>query len=162
MIRKLFFYSAIFYIPIVIFSSCGTSKQLNGRYVSNFPKLGFFATIIKFEADSFHYNFYGDLLADEATGTFKLKRNRIYLSYNPTVVIIDSFRSSYMKEYNLPVSSLYPIKLPRPIGFKKRNDKLIVVNQFGEIIRREKKQVKRNNGSYVSRSKRYFLIKSRN
>ena len=64
-------------------NSCASNKNLVGTYKSNFADLGFFINTIKLKKDgTFDYNYSGDLVNQDLTGTYKVDKNKLYLKFS--------------------------------------------------------------------------------
>lgn len=72
-----------FILIITILNSCALNKKIEGKYRSNFADLGFFMTTINLKDDkTFEYNFSGDLVNQELTGTYIIDKNLLYLKFS--------------------------------------------------------------------------------
>jgi hypothetical protein len=124
----------IFCVLFTISFSCTTPKVASGYYISKFAEGGFFITELSLKTDNtFFWRMYGDTRSDSASGTYKLDGSTISLFYNPVYIVPDSFQLSYLKEHNLPLSTLEPLKLSRPKYFKATNNRLYVIDSTGQL-----------------------------
>ena len=64
--------------------SCNGTKDISGRYRSNFAVHGFFVTRINLNPDStFGYRMSGDLIFDTSSGHYKLTKDHLTLHHEP-------------------------------------------------------------------------------
>lgn len=65
--------------------SCRVTKNIPGKYKSNFAQSGFFITEIELKSDkSFEYKFTGDLVHTELKGKYTILKNNLYLRFDRT------------------------------------------------------------------------------
>jgi hypothetical protein len=65
--------------------SCSSTKNISGKYRSNFPVHGFFVTRINLNADStFGYRMSGDLIFDTSSGRYKFDKKYVTLYHEPS------------------------------------------------------------------------------
>lgn len=67
---------------LLCLSSCSSVKSIEGKYKSNFADLGFFVNTIELKHNgTFNYNYSGDLINQDLTGTYKVDKNKLYLKF---------------------------------------------------------------------------------
>jgi hypothetical protein len=120
-----------------LLGACQASAPVSGVYHSNFARHGFFVTAIHFAPDStFTYHFEGDLLYDNATGTYRLKHDTLYLTYRPDE---PPAPDSLLQRYGIvvPDSTLSnPAAVSRPARLWYTSHKLYGVTKQGAVVRR--------------------------
>jgi len=156
-----FFIRTIFIIALFGFTSCTTTKNLEGSYRSNFADLGFFVTRIKLKSDStFEYRFRGDLISDTATGKYNIEGRKLILTYDPRP--IDTSGLAYMRSIGFKLDEPLNLKSDAalPHVFYLRGNKLFHSLQDGKIVRRATKFNKRKKylffGSHYYKRKWYL------
>ena len=125
--------------------SCASKEKVKGTYKSNRASLGFFITKIEFENDStFKYNFSGDLINQELTGTYFLKKNIAYLKFIKNKDEIES-KSDSLKVLEILEGNYhnYDLKeekgIPFHLKFKVCKEKLLIYRiDNGKLVRRSK------------------------
>jgi hypothetical protein len=72
----------LYILLLLVIVSCKTNKNVFGTYRSKFITLGFFGTTIDLKKDStFKYNFSGDLIDQNLTGKYSIRKNILYLKF---------------------------------------------------------------------------------
>lgn len=134
-------------ILILFLSSCSSVKNVEGKYKSNFADLGVFINTIELKDNgTFNYNYSGDLINQDLTGTYRVDKNKLYLRFSKEKGEIESQNDS------LSVAEIlsgnyhnYDLKIENGIEFHRKfkigNQKL-----FSYRI---------DNGKLVKRAKRY-------
>ncbi|MBD3906936.1 hypothetical protein NAL32_19890 [Chryseobacterium sp. Ch-15] len=145
-----------FILIITILNSCASNKKIEGKYTSNFADLGFFITTINLKDDkTFEYNFSGDLVNQELTGTYIIDKNLLYLKFskekfeieskNDSLSITEIFSGNY---HNYEVQNEKGIQFHRK--FKIGNNKLFSYRiDNGKLVKHAKK---------YSDNKRYLFL----
>ena len=67
--------------------SCSTTKNITGKYVTNFAILNFFGTTITLKEDmTLDYRFSGDLIFHRVTGTYKVYDRKVYMLFDKEIL----------------------------------------------------------------------------
>lgn len=63
--------------------SCSSTKNIAGKYGTNFATMGFFGTTIKLKQDStLEYIFGGDMIYHHVTGHYKIYDHKVYMVFD--------------------------------------------------------------------------------
>lgn len=153
--------STIVIIILVNFTSCTSTKNLEGSYRSNFTVLGFFVTRIKLNSDrTFEYLFHGDMISDTATGNYRIKGHKLILTYHSRP--IDTSGLAYLQNIGLKLDESLNLKSDAglPHIFYIGQDKLFGSFQDGKIVRKAVGYSKRKKyllfGSHYYKRKYYL------
>ena len=67
--------------------SCVTTKNIAGKYGTNFADMGFFGTTIKLKQDStLEYMFGGDMIHHHITGHYKIYDHKVYMVFDKEIL----------------------------------------------------------------------------
>jgi hypothetical protein len=67
--------------------SCRSTKNIAGKYATNFASSGFFGTTIILKPDStLSYKFSGDMIFHLVTGTYRVSYNKIYMLFDKEIL----------------------------------------------------------------------------
>ena len=152
---------ALLFILFLVLISCNSSKNVFGKYRSNFAEYGFFVTQIKFNSDSTaEYHKHGDLMNEEVTGRFKVSNNTAYIKFDKLkydkskdTLSFSEFLAKEIDTNEYRNLHYYDLKfengIPYHLKYKIKHNKLLVYSFVtGKIVRRSK-------GSY-NKSKFYL------
>ena len=158
-----------FIIIVLFLNSCTTNKNVLGIYKSNFADVGFFYTTINFKNNgTFEYNFSGDLVNQDLTGTFKINKNKVYLKFlkekgeieskNDSLSITDRLSGNYLN-YNLKNEN----GIKYHIKYLLQNQKLFIYRtDNGNLVKYAKKYSERKRFIFFGptwKMKRFYLKK---
>ena len=118
-----------------LLGACQASTPISGVYQSNFARHGFFVTDLHCAPDStFTYLFGGDLLSDNATGTYRLQHDTLYFTYRPDA---PPSPDSLLQRYGIVLPALSnPAAVSRPAKLLYKNRRLYGVTAQGAVVRR--------------------------
>ena len=132
---------------ILCLSSCSSTKDIQGKYKSNFADLGFFINTIEFKNDStFNYNYSGDLVNQDLTGTYKIDKNKLYLKFTKNKGEI---------EYQNDSLSISEILSGNRHNYKLKNENGINYHRKFLIKNGKLFSYREDNGKLVKRAKKY-------
>jgi hypothetical protein len=141
--------------------SCSSTKNIAGKYATNFASLGFFGTTIILKPDStLSYKFSGDLIYHLVTGTYKVSNNRIYMLFDKEIMDTNFVNSPLFDDtIHLAISKNDTIRYQR--YFYTGHNKLFFSNyKTGERITKAKRYNRRKKflffGSHYY-TKRHYL-----
>lgn len=136
------------------FENANCQDSIIGCYSSNFAIIGWFGLHLKLNSDStFDYLFAGDLFYDKISGNYTIQGKYIELNFPLNT-------DSLTLNWEDSLCNLHSFKFPvpenisannRPSKLKYVNDKLIIYNRFGKIIRKERNK--------NMRKRKYYLMK---
>jgi hypothetical protein len=108
--------------------SCRSTKNIAGKYATNFASGGFFGTTIILKSDStLSYKFSGDLIYHFVTGTYKISNNKIYMLFDKEILDTNFVNSPLFDDtMHLAISKTDTIKYQR--YFYIGHDKLFFSN----------------------------------
>ncbi len=136
-----------FILIIFALNSCASNKNLEGNYKSNFADLGFFITTINLKNDkTFEYNFSGDLVNQELTGTYKIDKNLLYLKFSKEKFEIES------KNDSLSITELLSGNYH---NYELKNENGIQYHRKFKIGNKKLFSYRIDNGKLVKRAKKY-------
>ena len=134
-------------VLILCLSSCTSTKNIQGKYKSNFADLGFFINTIKFKNDStFKYNYSGDLVNQDLTGTYKIHKNKLYLKF---------IKNKGEIEYQNDSLSISEILSENRHNYKLKNENGINYHRKFLIKNGKLFNYREDNGKLVKRAKKY-------
>jgi hypothetical protein len=131
-----FFILVIF--SLFLLTACSQSRNILGKYRSNFAVNGFFVTRLNLNSDStFGYRMSGDLIFDTSNGHYKLDRHHLTLYHKPFQPDTSEYKK-YGKEAVLLSHALSTNRhLMTPTKYLIRNDKLFVIDSTGMVIKKQ-------------------------
>ena len=108
--------------------SCRSTKNIAGKYATNFASGGFFGTTIILKSDStLNYTFSGDIIYHFVTGSYKVSDNKIYMLFDKKILDTNFVRSSLFDDtIHLATNKDDTIRYQR--YFYIRHDKLFFSN----------------------------------
>jgi hypothetical protein len=153
-------------LPIVFLCglfSCSSTKNITGKYATNFASLGFFGTTIILKPDStLSYKFSGDLIYHFVTGTYKVSRNKVYMLFNKEIIDTNFVGSPLFDDtIHIATSKKDTIRYQR--YFYIGHDKLFFSNyKTGKIITKAKRYNRRKKflflGSHYYMKRHYLRL----
>ena len=144
----------------LLFISCNSKKKISGTYVSNRNIGGFFSEKIDFkENDRYTYEFSGDLEFQQASGSYLIIDDVLYLKFDKDKLEIDYDNDTVSLDLFYGDYHLYDLQSENGIDYHKKykiiNEKLFVYNLYtGKIV---KKFEVRSKNKY--KKKRVYLKK---
>lgn len=136
----------------LIIASCSNLKDISGIYISNFAVNGYHVRQIKLNPDStLEFRYSGHLVYDTATANFTRTGNRLELTYFP--IAVDTSKWTELRKQGITLMEQEYNRLGKsaPHGLVKKNNKLFLVSEDGQIIKYK--------SNYKGKNKKYFLQK---
>jgi hypothetical protein len=117
-----------------LLGACRAGTAVSGDYQSNFAAHGFFVTQLRCASNStFTYRFGGDLLSDAATGTYRLRRDMLYLTYRPPP---HPWPDSLLQRLGIEMPApSNPAAVSRPARLLCKRRKLYGITAQGAVVR---------------------------
>jgi len=118
--------------------SCNSTKNITGKYRSNFAVHGFFVTRINLKADStFGYRMSGDLIFDTSSGHYKLTKDYLILYHEPFQPDTSEYgrygKEAVMLSYALSTNN----HLNNPGKYIVGHKKIFVCDSTGSLIKKQ-------------------------
>ena len=143
--------------------SCSSTKNITGKYATNFASLGFFGTTIILKPDNtLSYKFSGDMIYHFVTGSYKVSDNKIYMLFDKEILDTNFVRSSLFDDtIHIATSKDDTIRYQR--YFYIGHDKLFFSNyKTGEKITKAKRYNRRKKfllfGSHYYKKRHYLRL----
>ena len=143
--------------------SCSSTKNIAGKYATNFASMGFFGTTIILKPDStLSYKFSGDMIYHLVTGTYNVSNNKIYMLFDKEILDTNFVRYPLFDDtIHIALSNNDSIRYQR--YFYLGNDKLFFSNfKTGEKITKEKRYNRRKKflffGSHYYKKRHYLRL----
>jgi len=119
-------------------TSCKSTKNISGKYRSNFAVHGFFVTRINLNTDStFGYRMSGDMLFDTSNGRYKIDNKYVVLFHEP----FKPDTSEYEKHGKETVLLSYALStnkhLTSPEKYLVGHGKLFVCDITGDVVKKQ-------------------------
>ncbi|MGC4038389.1 MAG: hypothetical protein QM764_20665 [Chitinophagaceae bacterium] len=155
------FSSLLFCFILSELSSCCSTKNLTGKYGTNFATLGFFGTTVKLKLDSsLEFIFQGDLIYHRLTGHYQVYGHKLYMTFDKEELDSNDARGPLISD-TLYKTSFKGIKIVYQKLFYVGHHKLFFgYTKSGKKITKTKRYNKRKKylffGSHMY-SRRYYL-----
>ena len=118
--------------------SCASTKNIAGKYRSNFAVHGFFVTRINLNPDStFGYKMSGDLMFDTSNGHYRLDDNFLILTHQPFEPDTSDFEKHGKEAVLLSFALSTNQHLKDPGKYLVGNNKLFVCDSNGIIVKKQ-------------------------
>jgi len=143
--------------------SCSSTKNITGKYATNFASLGFFGTTIILKPDStLSYKFSGDMISHLVTGTYTVSNNKIYMLFDKEI-LDTNFASSPLFDDTIYVATIKNNTIKYQRYFYIGHDKLFFSNRkTGEKITKAKRYNRRRKflffGSHYYKKRHYLRL----
>jgi len=77
-------FTVVFLFVII---SCRSTKNIAGKYETNFASMGFFGTTVILNPDStLSYKFSGDMIYHYVNGNYKVLHNKVYILFHKEIL----------------------------------------------------------------------------